>query len=124
VTGHAGQRRLRWTALGQQLGYTGTPLQRQLILDAIARMAWTADPDAVPHLHGEAVRTIVNTVFGRRRPAVRQVGVAQLNGRHLLIGLEHHDRERVYLLDLDSVAILVLANTRQPAAPARHHRVA
>jgi len=113
-----------WTALGGQLGYTCTPAQRQLILDAIARMAWTADPDAVPHLNGEAVRTIVNTVFGRRRPAVRQVGVAQLDGRQLLIGLEHHDGELVYLLDLDSVAILVLADTRQPPEPARHHRVA
>jgi hypothetical protein len=113
-----------WTALGRQLGYTCTPPQRQLILDAIGRMAWTADPDAVPYLHGEAVQAIVNTVFGRRHPALRQVGVAQLNGRQLLIGLEHHDRERVYLLDLDSVAILVVADTCQPAAPARQHHVA
>jgi hypothetical protein len=121
MTGAAAGRRWCWTVLGQRLGYTATAEQRELILDAVSRMAWTADPSAVPYLAGEAVRAVVGAVFGRR-PALRQVGVAQLNCRQLLIGLEHRDGAHGYLLDLDSHALLVLADT--PTVTTRHHHVA
>ena len=113
-------RRLCWTALGKQMGYTSEPAQREQLLAAVARMTWTADVAAVPYLNGDAVRAIVAAVFGRRHRALRRVGVAQLNGRQLLIGLEHRDGERAYLLDLDSVAVYVLADTSQPPAQPQH----
>jgi hypothetical protein len=114
VTGRGQPRQLCWIALGMRMGYTVDAPQRELILAAVARMSWTDQADAVPYLSGAAVRAILTTLFGHRHRTLRRVGVAQLNGAQLLIGLEHRTGERAYLLDLDSEAIYVLTDTPQP----------
>jgi hypothetical protein len=81
------------------MGYTSEPAQRDLILAAVARMTWTADVDAVPYLKGGAHRGSSNAARPQAA-AVLRVGVAQLNGRQLLMGL--NTTTNAYPLDLES----------------------
>lgn len=107
-----------WTVLGARMGYTSDPPQRDLILAAVARMTWTDDIAAVPYLAGAAVQAVIRALVGHHRHRLHRVGVAQLNGAQLLIGLEHRTGERDYLLDLDSEAVHVLTEITAPGA---HH---
>lgn len=110
--------RVSWTVLGARMGYTSELLQRDLILDAAARMTWTDDIARVRYLTGAAVQEVIRAFAGHcHLHPLRRVGVAQLNGAQLLIGLEHRGGQRSYLLDLDSEAVHVLSETNAPTTP-------
>ena len=119
--------RLSWTQLGVHMGYTAEEPQREEILAAIERMAWTETPARPPYLDGPAVRAIVNAVFHHRRdqlhPVIR-VGASPLNGGRQLIGLEDTLGTRSFLLDLDAEAIYVLAEFSHPLTRHQRNRVA
>lgn len=109
---------LAWTPLSRRLGVTRTAQQRKQILAALAAMNWSADIDrAVTGIRGEAARTIAAAI--RRCDRLGLLGIASLPGGHQLVGIEHADGTRAYLLDLDAEAIHVLAEV-----PAPDHRVA
>jgi hypothetical protein len=111
---------LTWTPLSRRLSVTRTARQRKQILAALAAMNWSADVDtSVAHLDGDAARAIVAAVYHHRRDQLRLVGTAALADGHQLVGLQHADGTRNYLLDLDAEAIHVLAEV-----PATDHRVA
>jgi hypothetical protein len=116
--------RLSWTQLGVHMGYTAEEPQREEILAAIERMAWTETPARPPYLDGPAVRAIVNAVFHHRRDQLHLVGVAQLNGGRQLIGLEDTLGTRSFLLDLDAEAIYVLAEFSHALTRHQRNRVA
>jgi hypothetical protein len=124
MTGHTRGSRLAWTDLGVRMGYTREAPQREHILAAVARMTWTDDLDRVPYLTGPVVHALVRVLAGRHHPRLRSVGVAQLDGSQLLIGLHLHTGQRSYFLDLDSEAIHVLNQTCRPTAAARGSQVA
>jgi hypothetical protein len=69
---------------------------------------------SVPHEH------VDERVWVRWAGDELVVTVIDPDGRQLLIGLEHRDGERAYLLDLDGDAIYVLADTRHPLAQPQH----
>jgi hypothetical protein len=102
--------RLAWTPLSRRLGLTRTARQRKQILTALADMDWSADIDtSLAHLDGEAARAIVAAVYHHRRDQLRLVGTAALPDGHQLVGLQHADGTRSYLLVLGAEAIHVLA---------------
>lgn len=111
---------LAWTPLSRRLGVTRTARQRKQILAALAAMDWSADvATSVAHLDGDAARAIVVAVYHHRRDQLRLMGTAALPDGHQLVGLQHADGTRNYLLDLAAEAIHVLAEV-----PATDHRVA
>jgi hypothetical protein len=101
---------LAWTPLSRRLGLTRTARQRKQILTALAGMAWSADiSSGLAQVDGQAARAIVAAVYHHRRDQLRLVGTAALPDGHQLVGLEHADGARNYLLDLDAEAIHLLA---------------
>ena len=111
--------RLTWTALGVRMRFTREQPQRDRILDAVDRMTWIEAPARPPHVNGPAVRAIVTAILHRRHAQLRRVGIAPLPDGRQLIGLEDALGTRSYLLDLDSEAIQVLAESTHPrTAPA------
>ena len=103
------EERLHWTQLGVCMGYTAEESQREGILEAIDRMAWTETSTRPPYLEGPAVRAIVSAVFHHRPDQAHMVGVAHLGGGGQLVGLGDTLGARSYLLDLDAEVIYVLA---------------
>lgn len=115
---------LTWTPLGVRRGFTSEQPQREEILAAVERMAWTDNPTLVPYLDGPAVRAIVAAVFHCRHDQIQVVGIAQLNGARQLIGLADNRGGRSYVLGLDAEVIHVLAEVPHVPNHARHSRVA
>ena len=120
MTASARDDRLTWTQLGIAMGYTSEQPQREDIIAAVDRMAWTETPARMPYLDGPTVRAIVAAIFHRRRDHVRLVGVSQLNGGRQLIGLQDSLGTRSYLLDLDDEAVYVLAELQHPLTSHPH----
>lgn len=111
--------RVTWTVLAVRMGFTREQPQRDRILDAVDQMTWIEARARPRHLDGPAVRAIVTAVFHHRRDQLRLIGVAPLADGRQLIGLEDTLGTRSYLLDLDSEAIYVLAESTNPrTAPA------
>jgi len=105
---------LVWTALGVRMGFTRSRPQREEILAAVGRMAWTPAPTRPLPLAPAAARAVVKAVVGDRRDRLRRVGHALLPDGRQLFGLENARGNRSYVLDLDSEAIVVLAERSQP----------
>ena len=106
--------RLTWTALGVRMGFTREQPQRDGILEAIERMTWFAARARPRYLGGPAVRAIVTAVFHPPHEQLCQVGIAPLPDGRQLIGLEDAVGTRSFLLDLDSEAIHLLAESPYP----------
>ena len=113
-----GNDRLTWTALAVRMGFTRDQPQRDRILDAVDQMTWIEARARPPHVNGPAVRAIVTAIF-HHHEQLRRVGIAPLPDGRQLIGLEDTLGACSYLLDLDSEAIQVLAESTYPViAPA------
>jgi hypothetical protein len=108
--------RRSWTQLGIQMSFTRDESQRVEILDGIAQMAWTETGTRHRYLGGPAARAIVRAILGHHPDQLYRVGVARLDTRRRLIGLEHALGTRSYVLDLDTEAVHLLDefNHRQP----------
>jgi hypothetical protein len=116
-------KRLEWTRLGLRMGYTRNSAQRMEILDAIERMAWIDMVAGTSCLAGPVARAMARSVLRDRRGRPQQLGVADLVGGHRLIGLDDNRGARLFVLDLDVEAIVLLAEidachtARRPSTP-------
>ena len=120
-------RQVRWTRLGNGMGYTNTEPKRERIRAAIARMDWV-DPEQWREVIEEPpLRLMVNSLFScGRRWALSRVAVIALAdelghcpcGRRL-VGLQTVNGERCVLLDLGYEAIDILHDTPTTTAVIR-----
>ena len=113
---HTDNDRLSWTQLGIRMGFTRDDSQRLEIFEGIARMVWTEAGKRHGYLGGHAARSIARAILGPHPEQPYRVGIARLDARRQLIGVEHGPGTRSFVLDLDVEALHVLDdfNQRQP----------
>ena len=105
-----------WTPLARRLGVTRTAQQRREILYAAEQIDWTTGLDTcLGRLGGRAAQVLVAAIHDYCGMELRLIGTATLPDGAQLVGLEHANGTRNYLLDLDVEAIHVLAEAPRPA---------
>ncbi len=117
-------RQVRWTRLGNGMGYTNTESKRERIRAAIEQMDWVEPEQWRDVLEAPPLRLMVNSLFycGRRWALYRVAVIAlpdehgTFTCRHRLVGLETVTGERYVLLDLGYEAIDILHDTPREQA--------
>jgi hypothetical protein len=81
---------------------------------------WTTEPDTcLGRLGGQAAQVLVAAIHDYCGTELRPIGTATLPHGAQLVGLEHADGTRNYLLDLDVEAMHTLAEAPATGRPSR-----
>jgi hypothetical protein len=102
-----------WTRLGLRMGYTSNFAQRLEFLAAVERMTWIEIVAGTAPLAGPVARVMSHGRHCRHsQPSL--VGLAELDGGRRLIGRDDGQGSRLFVLDLDAEAIVLLAQISRP----------
>ncbi|MCU1675968.1 MAG: hypothetical protein JWM93_726 [Frankiales bacterium] len=99
--------RASWTVIGRRLGVTSNHTKRSQILTAARTLEWD-DSAQTPASTHPAVDAVITALFGRHRSSLAKVASVAIDSDRSLIGLQHTDGARSYLVVQGAEAILVL----------------